>query len=163
MTQQDITIRRVERADLPLLDQALRALSADLGDPHPADIALLEQAGFGPTPAYYALIAENGEAGLCGAAMYSPVMSTTLAAPGVFVSDLWVEKSARGTGLGRRLLAQVAQDAGTRWNAGCLKLAVYHDASGARRFYDQLGFGARTDETTMLLDRPAFEVLKGQR
>ncbi len=162
MTLQEITIRRVERADLHLLDKALRALSADLGDPHPAGLALLEQAGFGPTPAYYALIAQDHQAALCGAAMYSPAMSTTLATTGVFVSDLWVADAARGAGLGHRLLAQVAQDANTRWNAGYLKLAVYHDASDARRFYDRTGFEARTDETTMLLRGPAFDALKGQ-
>jgi ribosomal protein S18 acetylase RimI-like enzyme len=85
-----------------------------------------------------------------------------MASAGVYVSDLWVADTARGQGLGKRLLSAVAEDAGTVWNAGYLKLAVYDDNDGARAFYDRLGFAPMADETIMLLDRSGFETLKGQ-
>ncbi|MFT6307142.1 MAG: hypothetical protein ACJA0Z_002310, partial [Halioglobus sp.] len=40
---QNILIRSVEKHDLRLLDKALRALSDELGDQHPASIEFLEQ------------------------------------------------------------------------------------------------------------------------
>ena len=155
-------IRPVAKCDLPLLDAALRALSKELGDVHPASIDFLEQAGFGPTPAYNALIAIRGDDTVCGAVVFSPVVSTTLAATGFYVSDLWVAETARGCGLGRRLLADAARLAEARWDANFLKLVVYHDSHDTRRFYDRLGLSARSGETTMFLDKSGLETLKGQ-
>lgn len=155
-------IRSVTARDLPLLDTALRALSRDLGDTYPADIKLLEEAGFGPTPAYHALIALDDPDTVCGAVVFSPVLSTTLAATGLYVSDLWVAKTTRGTGLGRRLLSEAAQFADIQWKAKFLKLVVYDGSPAARRFYDRLGFSARTDETTLFLDKGGLDALKGQ-
>jgi len=156
------TIRPVEKPDLPLLDQALRALSQDLGDAHLGDVALLERTGFGATPAYHALIAESGQA-LLGAVVFSPILSTVRGMSGLYVSDLWVGSDARGMGLGPRLLAAATRVAADRWCAEFLNLAVYHTSVGARRFYDRLGFAPRSEETKMVLDTSGFEALKGLR
>lgn len=163
---QNVTIRLVEKHDLPLLDTALRALSKDLSDTHPASIAFLEQAGFGHTPAYYALIALTSDSAanaddLCGAIVFSPVMSTTLAATGFYVSDLWVADAARGFGVGRQLLAHAGDYSRTQWGARYLKLAVYDDSNSARQFYARLGLTARIGETTMFLDDVGLDALKG--
>jgi len=162
MTTDSPIIRAVTKSDLPILDRALRALSDELGDAHPTDITLLERAGFGPTPAYYALIALTDQDALCGAVVFSPFLSTSLAASGLYVSDLWVADAARGTGLGRRLLGSAARSAEARWGATYLKLTVYHDAPAARRFYDRLGLTARDGETAMFLDKSGLDTLKGQ-
>lgn len=155
------SIRPVEKPDLPLLDAALRALSRDLGDDHPADLTLLERALFGPCPACCALIAGETPETVSGAVVFSPVLSTTLAATGVYVSDLWVAPTTRGSGLGRDLLAQAARQAGAKWGAEFLKLAVYDTSDAARRFYDRLGFAARGGETTLLLNQSGLDALKG--
>lgn len=157
----DITIRPATEDDLPLLDQALRALSADLGDAHVADRATLGHAGFGPDPSFRALLALSGDA-LCGVAMFSPVFSTVMGAPGLYVSDLWVAPPGRGEGLGGRLLAAAATHAAALWDARFMKLAVYDGAPRARAFYDRLGFTPATGETVMRLDGPDFDRLKGQ-
>lgn len=157
----DYVIRLVEKNDLPLLDTALRALSKELGDQHPATINFLEQAGFGPTPAYYALLALDSSDTLVGAVVFSPAVSTTLAATGCFVSDLWVADTARGDGLGRRLLLQAAEVSQAMWGAGYLKLAVYDGSSEAGAFYTKLGFTARSGETTLFLDNSGLNALKG--
>ncbi|PLS20424.1 GNAT family N-acetyltransferase [Neptunicoccus cionae] len=155
------TIRLVEKSDLPLLNTALAALSTELGDPHPATPEFLEQAGFGPLPAYYALIAQSGPDALEGAIMFSPVTSTSIASTGTFVSDLWVAESTRGSGLGRRLLEAAARWSSAQWGAGYIKLVVYDQSVQSRRFYDRLGFVPKNGETTMFLDNNGFKTLKG--
>lgn len=155
----DFVIRSVERRDLILLDKALRELSKDLGDKHPATIEFLERAGFGPTPAYHALIALDTNDALCGAVVFSPLLSTTLAATGLYVSDLWVAKEARRQGLGKRLLAHAAQVSFKKWGANYLKLVVYDESTDARRFYEQLGMNVRPGETIMFLDTSGFDDL----
>ena len=157
----DHIIRLVEKNDLPLLDTALRALSKELGDQHPATVNFLEQAGFGPTPAFYALLAVDSSDTLVGAVVFSPAVSTTLAATGCFVSDLWVADTARGDGLGRSLLLQAAEVSQAKWGAGYLKLAVYDGSSDARAFYANLGFTARSGEIALLLDNTGLNALKG--
>jgi GNAT superfamily N-acetyltransferase len=157
----EITLRAVETsADVALLDDGLRRLSADLGDPHKGDAALLEQALFGPHPAAYATLAMQGEA-LRGVALYSPVLSTVKGAAGVYVSDLWVAPEGRGQGLGRRLLAGAAVSAAQWWNARWLSLAVYDHSTGSRKFYERLGFGPQDGATVMKLDAQGFGSLKG--
>ncbi len=158
----DYTIRTVEKPDLPLLDTALRALSKELGDTHPATIPFLEQAGFGSTPAFYALLALDGSDTPSGAAVFSPVVSTSLGATGCFVSDLWVADTARGHGLGRRLLGRAAEVSQARWGAAYLKLAVYDGSSGARAFYAKLGFTAQSGQTTLFLGKTGLDPLKGK-
>lgn len=160
---QKIIIRSVEKHDLSLLDTALRALSDELGDHYPASLEFLEQAGFGPTPAFYALIALSTKDTLCGAVVFSPVMSTTLATTGLYVSDLWVAETTRGCGLGRRMLARAADVSHARWGANYLKLAVYDGSTNARRFYDQLGLTERDSETTLFLDKFGLDGLRGER
>lgn len=157
---QNWVIRRVEIQDLPLLDGALRALSEDLGDTHRADIELLERAGFGPTPAFHAQLALDGTGTLGGAIVFSPTLSTTLGVTGFYVSDLWVAPSARGSGLGRRLLARAGEFAEVSWGASYLKLSVYDASKDARQFYDRLGFVGRHDETTLFLDQIGLSALK---
>ncbi|MFK8081692.1 MAG: GNAT family N-acetyltransferase [Granulosicoccus sp.] len=159
---QNFIIRAVEKCDLTLLDSALRALSLELGDEHPASMEFLEQAGFGPTPTYHALIALTTDDNLSGAVVFSPVMSTSLAATGLYVSDLWVSQTARAVGLGRQLLAQAADASHTRWGANYLKLAVYDSSRQARRFYDHLGLEERSGESTLFLNKPRFDALKAR-
>lgn len=150
-----IAIRPAEAGDVELLDAALRALSGDLGDTHRATAADLREAGFGPRPAFRALLALQG-GGAVGVAVFSPLYSTTRGVPGAYVSDLWVAASARGAGLGQRLLAAVRDEA-LQWGAGFIRLAVYADNPRAVAFYERIGFRTRTGEIGMLLEGEALE------
>ena len=64
--------------------------------------------------------------------------STWLGRAGMHVEDLYVREAARGTGLGRKLLAHVARIARQR-NCKRLELSVLH-WNPARSFYEKLGF-----------------------
>lgn len=146
-----IRIRQAKRQDAPQLNAALRKLSETMGDTHQADDHLIESAGFGDTPAFYALFAERqGE--VIGVSVYSPLFSTTRGRSGAYVSDLWVDASARGQRLGVRLLAAVRDRAQAQWGAGFLRLAVYDDNPRAVSFYTGLGFVPAAAETSMTLE-----------
>lgn len=149
-------------ADMAALAAALAALSVDLGDTHRADAAALAAACLGDPPACHGLLA-RGAAGVTGAALVSPLFSTTLGAAGAYVSDLWVAGGARGQGLGRRLLQETTAFAAGRWGARFLKLAVYDGNVRARDFYARMGFRPASREHALLLAAPAFAALLGEQ
>lgn len=153
--------RAVEtEADLILLDHALNALSHDLGDTHSAGLDALRTGLTGNIPAAHGLLALDGE--LIGAALFGPMFSTVRGAAGVYVSDLWVTEAARGQGLGRTLLAEVARRAGALWQAEWMMLAVYAHTPASRRFYERLGFEAQEQVTQMRLPQAAMRRLMGE-
>ncbi|SEM63745.1 Acetyltransferase (GNAT) family protein [Roseovarius tolerans] len=147
-------------ADMGLLDRALRSLSHDLGDQHMAGLGALRAGLMGDTPAAYGLLAVERD--VIGAALYSPVFSTAQGAPGVYVSDLWVDAATRGQGAGRHLLAEVARRAGAQWGAAWMTLAVYGHSTASRRFYERLGFAPQERVTQMRLPQAGFDRLKGE-
>lgn len=154
-----IAIAPVTHKDVPLLEEALQHLAADLGDVYSADQPALAQAVCGPQAGCFALLATRDGRPM-GAALSSPVFSTMRGGAGMFVSDLWVAESARGKGLARRLLAATLRE-GARRNAGrFLKLTVYQDNPKARAVYDRLGFAAQAGETNMILTGAPLETLR---
>lgn len=153
-------IRLAGPADIAALDTALRQLSADLGDDHKATLEALAAACHGPAAFAAALLAEDAT-GVVGAALFAPAFSTTLGTPGAVVSDLWVAATKRGTGLGRRLLAEVARQSQTRWNAGYLRITAYADSTGARAFYRRAGFAFRDADRNAILTGDGFRALIG--
>jgi ribosomal protein S18 acetylase RimI-like enzyme len=155
-----VLIRCAAPDDLAQLDCGLRALSDELGHDHLAGIDDLAAAGFGPHPAFVALLAE-AEGELVGLAVCSPLFSTVRGAAGVYVSDLWVSAAWRGQRLGERLLAEVRTQAAARWRARFLRLGVGSENHRARAFYERLGFTPTTDETMMTLTGAALAALEG--
>lgn len=153
-----VTLRRAGPRDAARLNAGLRALSQSMGDVHRADDAQIEHALRG---ACCAVLAEAGRE-LAGAALFSPLYSTTRGMAGAYVSDLWVAPDRRGGGLGQRLLAMVRDEAARDWEAGFLRLAVYADNTGARRLYERLGFVEAQNEHHLTLSGPALAALKGE-
>src|ERR1700742_4784131 len=105
----DIVIGGATRDDAPAIHALLRALAVALRRPHdvqstPDDIA---RYGFGPNPAFETVIARRGGEAV-GLVLYFYEFSTWRGCPGVYIQDLYVDASLRGSGLGRKLLAAVA-------------------------------------------------------
>ena len=154
-----VIIRLAEAADAARLNDALRELSKDLNDVHRASNEGVASAGFGAAPCFSALLAElDGD--VVGVAVYSSFFSTTRGAPGVFVSDLWVSASWRGSGVARRLLSGVCDFAAQQWGAAFLRLNVYHHNEAAISAYEKLGFDADHHERVMTLGVENFDVLR---
>lgn len=117
----------------------------------------LRRHGFSEAPKYEALLAEqDGE--IVGMTLFFYTFSSWRGAPGVYVQDIVVRKSARGRGIGRRLLLETAKQAG-RQGATHLRLAVEHDNADAARFYDRLGLKPCDSERMFEADGAAFERL----
>ncbi|MCC5989152.1 MAG: GNAT family N-acetyltransferase [Pararhodobacter sp.] len=156
-----ITLRRALPPDAARLNAALRALSHSMNDTHRADDGQIRKA---LTGACHAILAEaGGDDLLAGAAMFSPLFSTTRGMAGAYVSDLWVAPPWRGAGLGQLLLAAVRDEAARDWGAGFLRLGVYSSNTRARRLYERLGFAEAADEHYMTLSGPALAALKGEK
>jgi ribosomal protein S18 acetylase RimI-like enzyme len=156
---QACTIAPVSEAELPLLEAALRALAADLGDDYRADQCTLAAAVCGPNATCLALLATKAMREI-GVILAAPVFSTTLGGSGLFVTDLWVAPAERRNGLARQLLASAAHE-GARRNMGrFLKLVVYDTNLHARATYEHLGFAAHAGETNMALSGKALHNLK---
>ncbi|MFZ1468153.1 MAG: GNAT family N-acetyltransferase [Paracoccaceae bacterium] len=133
---------------------ALRALSRDMGDPYLMDDALLARA---LADGSAAVLASNPAP--VGVALYTPFPSTTRGQIGAFVTDLWVDASQRGTGLGRSLLIHVRDTVAARWGASFLRLNYYAENPGAQGFYTRLGFTPKPQEIWVTLEGKALEDL----
>lgn len=154
-----VIVRLAEAQDAARLNDALRELSKDLNDVHRASNEDIENAGFGPAPCFSALLAELDD-DVVGVAVCSSFFSTTRGAPGVFVSDLWVLESLRGSGVARSLLSAVCDFAAQQWGAAFLRLNVYHHNEAAIGAYEKLGFDTDHHERVMTLGIDNFDILR---
>ena len=156
-------IKRARIEDVEIITEMLVQLASEIGDSHKfeSDADAIRRYGFGEKSLFQCFIAD------CrgihqGLALFFPEFSTTRGKPGVYVQDLWVSESARGQGLGGRLLAAVAAHAASEWQAGYLKLTVNADNSAAAEFYRRLGFlGGELDRPVSVYGT-AFEKLRDQ-
>ena len=104
---------------------------------------------FGSKPCAEVLIAEvDGSA--CGFALYFQNYSTFLAKPGIYLEDLYVRESARGLGVGLKLIASVAKRA-VELGCGRFEWAVLDWNEPALKFYRALGAVAQNDWTAQRL------------
>ena len=156
MPADNIQIRPAEKQDCGAIYRLLTGLAHAVGDSGKivGTVDDLETYGFGETPLFHALIADaDGEAvGLC---LYFYTYSTWLGTPGIYVQDLFIDKSARGTGLGRRLLEKVTA-IGRASDADHLRLSVYEDNEEAQQFYRAIGMRYRNDECIYQADGDVF-------
>lgn len=134
---------------------ALRALSRDMDDPYALSDTALALALSGDTRAVLAL---DDDAPV-GVALWSPFVSTTRGRIGAFVTDLWVRRDQRGSGLGRALLIGVREAAQARWGATFLRLNHATDNSTAAAFYARLGFRPNPQELWLTLENDDLDRL----
>jgi GNAT superfamily N-acetyltransferase len=133
-----IHIRAATPEDVGTLLAFVRALAAfeQMPDAVGASEADLLRDGFGPAPRFEARLALlDGKP--CGFSVFFTSYSTWEGRPGLFLEDLFVEDWARGHGVGRRLVADLAAIALARGYRR-LDLSVL-DWNPARAFYERLG------------------------
>ncbi len=155
----DIQIRRAEKADIQSVNHALRQLSEHMSDPHPITDQTLSEAVFGEHGAAQILIAEK-EDRLVGLTMFSPYVSTTLGGIGIYISDLWVDLSMRGKGLGPRLMYEATKQFPVPVRR--IKLEVYQDNTNARETYLRLGFRPGKRAESLSLAESDFDNIRGK-
>ncbi len=125
--------------DVPVILQFIKGLAEyeKLSHEVVATEASLRESLFGSRPSAEVIIGYAGTEP-AGFAVFFHNYSTFLARPGLYVEDLFVSPQCRGRGLGRRLLAYVANLAVTR-GCGRLEWAVLDWNEPAIRFYKSLG------------------------
>jgi len=140
----DLAIRPADIADAATLMRLIRELAAFENMAHLVEATEedIRREGFGAQPHFEAVLAEqNGQA--VGFALFFHNFSTFMGRPGLYVEDLYISESARGSGLGRKLMAYLARLALAR---GCprLELSVLH-WNPARAFYEKIGLVQNRD------------------
>ena len=158
-----LSIRPATPADLPLIAELIRALAAyeKLAGEVRFDEATLGEKLFGPRLYAEVLIGEvDGEAQ--GFALFFHNFSTFEGRPGVYLEDLFVRPEARGLGLGKALLAELARIAVER-DCARLEWWVLDWNEPSIGFYKSLGARPMDEWTVMRVDGPALAALAGSR
>jgi GNAT superfamily N-acetyltransferase len=114
----------------------------------------LRDALFGPQPAAYALVAEIARE-VVGFALYFRNFSTWEGVHGIYLEDLYVAPEHRGSGLGKALLAALAEIAVQRGYAR-LEWAVLDWNQPSIEFYRALGAVPMEEWTVFRLAGPAL-------
>jgi GNAT superfamily N-acetyltransferase len=154
-----ISIRSATPDDLPLIADLIRALAdyEKLADEVRFDEAVLGAKLFGARPYAEVLIGEL-DGGPQGFALFFHNFSTFEGKPGVYLEDLFVRPEARGSGLGKALLARLAALAVER-DCARLEWSVLDWNEPAIGFYRKLGARLMDEWTVMRVDGAALASL----
>ena len=156
-----VAIRPAAPADLPLIARFIRDLAAYEKLAHEVrfDEAKLGEKLFGARPYAEVLIGEiGGEAQ--GFALFFHNFSTFEGRPGLYLEDLFVRPEARGSGLGKALLAHLAKLCVER-DCARLEWSVLDWNAPSIGFYKGLGARMMDEWTVMRVDGAALASLAG--
>jgi len=147
-----LSIRSASPADLPLIAQLIRDLAEYEKLAHEVrfDEAVLGEKLFGARP-YAEVVIGELDGGPQGFALFFHNFSTFEGKPGIYLEDLFVRPEARGSGLGKALLAHLALLATTR-DCARLEWSVLDWNEPAIGFYQKLGARLMDDWTVMRVD-----------
>jgi GNAT superfamily N-acetyltransferase len=154
-----LLIRPATSADLPLIAQLIRDLAdyEKLADAVRFDEMVLGAKLFGTRPYAEVVIGElDGTAQ--GFALFFHNFSTFEGRPGIYLEDLFVRPEARGSGLGKALLAHLAALAVER-DCARLEWSVLDWNEPAIGFYHSLGARMMDEWTVMRVDGAALAQL----
>lgn len=156
-----LAIRPATAADLPLIAQFIRDLAdyEKLAHEVRFDEAVLGDRLFGARPYAEVVIGEIDGAPQ-GFALFFHNFSTFEGKPGIYLEDLFVRPAARGSGLGKALLAHLAQLCTTR-DCARLEWSVLDWNAPAIGFYQSLDAKLMDEWTVMRVDGDALTSLAG--
>ncbi len=155
------TIRLAGREDAAAILGLVRELAVyvDMLDAVRATEADILRDGFGDTPRFECLLAEQAGAAV-GFALFFHSYSTFEGRACLYIEDLYVGEQVRGLGVGRALMARLAGLAVAR-DCPRLELAVLH-WNPARDFYRRLGFDHNMDWLPYRLGGVRLEALAAE-
>ncbi len=154
-----VLVRAAMREDIDVVIGFIRALAdyERLADEVHLDRDVLDAHLFGVRPMAEVLIAELDGAAV-GFALFFHNFSTFEGRPGIYLEDLFVDPSARGSGAGKALLRALAGLAVER-DCARLEWSVLDWNEPAIRFYESLGAKAMDGWTINRLDGVALVAL----
>ena len=133
-------IRIATPDDVPAIRRMIRELAEYEREPEVVKTTpeQLHDALFGPDAVAWALIALDADGDPAGFALWYRSFSTWEGTPGIYLEDLFVSDSQRGSGLGRALLSALASIVVHRgWTR--LEWSVLRWNADAIAFYDAIG------------------------
>lgn len=158
----NLRIEQATEKDVPLLLSLIRGLAEyeKLLDSVSATEERLRASLFGSSPYAEAILAYENDKPVAYA-IYFFTYSSFVGLPGLYLEDLFVLTESRGSGIGRRLLAFLAQRAVER---GCHRMewAVLNWNDPAIGFYKSLGAEPMNDWTVYRLSEKKLEEMAGQ-
>jgi ribosomal protein S18 acetylase RimI-like enzyme len=154
-----VVLRQGTADDAAAIHAMVRALARDLGSEERmhSTVEDFRRCGCGSPPTFDALLAERmgTPVGLC---LYFASFSSWRGEPGVYLQDIWVAESERGTGLAQRMVAECARRAAAK-GARYMRLSVDRGNDAARAFYTRLGLRHAAHECIYTATGAAFEAL----
>jgi hypothetical protein len=118
---------------------------------------------FGERPVAEAVVAQwQADRSVVGFALFFTNFSTFLARPGLYLEDLYVKASLRGSGIGRALLEHLGALAVDR-GCGRFEWSVLDWNANAIRFYEGMGAQLLPDWRICRVTGPALEAFRRPR
>jgi GNAT superfamily N-acetyltransferase len=153
-----IEIRAASEADVPAIAALIRGLAEyeKLLDQLILDEQQLQSHLFGEVRFAEALVAQTGNAGVIGFALFFHNYSTFRGQPGMYLEDLFVLPEHRGRGAGKALLRALARIAVQR-GCGRLEWSVLDWNTPAIGFYRAIGAVPMEEWTVYRLTGEALE------
>jgi len=150
-------IRAATPDDVPAVLRMIRDLATYEREPDAVHTTeeQLHAALFGPDAVASALLALGDDGSPVGFAVWYRSFSTWEGVPGIYLEDLFVSETARGSGLGRALLAALARIVEHR-GFRRLEWAVLRWNTPSIEFYDAIGGRPLDDWLTYRLDGEAL-------
>jgi GNAT superfamily N-acetyltransferase len=159
-----ITIRAATPSDIGAMHQFVQELAEFERSPEQVTStpAMMHEGLFGPNPAAEALVAEQHHGELAGFAIFFHTFSTWTGQRGIWLDDLYITPSARGSGAGGALLEAIARIAVER---GCARFEwwVLDWNAPAIEFYRSRGAVAQDEWTVQRVSGEALIRLAGLR
>ena len=155
-------IRVATPDDVPAIGRMIRELAEFEREPDAvkATPAMLHDALFGPDAVASALLALDDAGEAVGFALWYRSFSTWEGVPGLYLEDLYVAESQRGSGLGAKLLSALARIVVHRgWTR--LEWSVLRWNSEAIAFYDSLTARPLDDWLTYRLENETLRSVAG--
>ena len=160
----DQGVREVRPEDVPTVVALVHELAEYEREPASCTLTepQLHAALFAPVPALFGHVAEittpDGRLDLAGCALWFVNFSTWRGVHGVYLEDLFIRPTHRGSGLGKALLAALAGVCAERGYAR-LEWSVLDWNEPSIRFYRAIGAVPMDEWTTFRLDGEALAAL----
>ena len=153
-------VRAAAPADVPVLLELVGELAAYEREPDAVEATedMLAAALFGPAPVASCSVALADDGTVVGFALWYVTFSTWKGRPGLWLEDLFVRPSARGSGLGTALLQELARVCVARGYAR-FEWWVLDWNAPAIGFYRSLGAVPQDEWTTFRVDGDALQAL----